>query len=575
MKKIVITKNNKGIAMITVMIAVAFISIIASAMLYTSTTNYVMKTANLRTKQNFYQTDGELVKVSSAIRNASMSAAKPLDFADSLKRTTGDTSKYDCGKIAALVYPSGVHGSGANAYVLDSEGDKIYFKTGNGTILKQTKTDDASIIDGVTRYTYKDFEVVQTNASGYQNSVKSDLIIDIYETSVPSGGAGGVGNMSLLLDANIVFDDDQFTSLTMTGNSFMISYGGAPVAWGSEGSFTPPGNAGIKMSSESRLNFYGEYNVVYGDIDLSGKASLVVYGNLTVYGDIKLSGNATLIMAGNGQIHMIGEPLPGRGTAVSDLYINGSNTASEAHNCYPSDLRSKIDKTLTKDDFKTFCSTINLNDGDATNDGLLKKILKKVSVDGSTQYITDATGNINGLSSASGKFNSATNDFRSLSLKDTYKYNGKNIGFGIIEGGYNANLNGAHEYLLCINNSVNTVKMTQPNTYTTFLGKKPLHFNVQHGVVLTKLGTSEFNYITAAKGDAEGAMYNNTDNPFNDITIQFVSGTWHGAIGDFFEADCNAYVDEMFNASTGGSSSGSKKYASAIYFKNYVRDDVE
>lgn len=551
--------NNKGVAMISVMIAIAFISIIATAMIYTSSTNYAMKSANIRAKENFYETDGELVKVSSSIRNNAMSGSNPGSYVDTLKRSTGDTSKYDCTKIVKAAYPTATVSGGVSDATITKDGDTIHFK-GNGTILKQTKSDDATIIDNVTRYTLKDFEVVQTNSAGFRNSVKTDVVFDIYETSVPSGGSGGVGNMSLLLDSNISASDTTFPSLTMTGNSFVTDYGTSTTSWGG-GTYTVPGTNGINMTSESRINFAGDYNVVYGDVHLSGSSSLCVYGDLTVYGDIYIDGNATLIMAGNGKIHLVDAVLPGRSSKPT---IHLGTGCSSAHNLYPSDLfiddaHNQIDY-ITEDAFKSFCSQLRLNDSDLTNDGLMKKIMKKVNIAGSNQYVTEITGvNINGI----------TGDGASLKTD----YMGRNIGYFMLKPGYSGNLNGGLDNYLYFSSTNETVTMTQNNVNTTYICRKPLNFGVEHGVVLTKLGTAEFNYITAAKGDAESAVYNTTDNPFNDVTINFSSGSYTGKIGDFFEADCNTYVDEMFNISTGGSSSGSKKYASTIYFKSYDRDN--
>ncbi len=557
-------RNNKGVAMISVMIAIAFISVLVSAMLYMSVTNYAMKSANVRAKENFYETDGELVKVSSSIRNGAMSSSNPVNYIDEIKRSS-DNTKYDCEKIAKLVYPdtalgAQVKGSSSDAYV-EIDGDEIHFK-GNGSIVKQTKTEDPTIIDNVTRYKLTGFEVSQTNASGFSNSVKSDITIDIYETSVTGGGSGGVGNMSLLLDSTITLDGDKLPSLTMTGNTFIVSYGT------NNGSYTVPGEKALYMKSESRVNMVGDYNVVYGDIYLEGKASLCVYGDLTVYGDIILSENATLVLAGNGAIHMVKDTLPGK-TVATDLKISG---AAE-HHLFPTDLKDKIDKSLTLEDFDKFAEFLNLKNGSTDDDGLLKKILQPVSVSGvGTVYITDVTKNINDVGGDS-NFTKGSTDFFTLTVSGDKEFDGRSVGFGMIPANYDANLNGGHQNLLVINNSRKKVIMTKNAEYTTFLGVTPLKFDVQHGVILTKLGTSEFNYITAAKGDTESAYYTGADNPFNNIKITFDGGSYTGAVGDFFKSDCNSIVDEMFSISNGESLTGSKKYASTIYFKDYSRDN--
>lgn len=49
--------NNKGAALVTVIVVVAFLSIIGTIILYASGTNFYMKTTDMKTKENFY--DGE------------------------------------------------------------------------------------------------------------------------------------------------------------------------------------------------------------------------------------------------------------------------------------------------------------------------------------------------------------------------------------------------------------------------------------------------------------------------------------------------------------------------------------
>ena len=577
-------KNNKGVAMISVMIAIAFVSILASAMLYTSYMNYSMKSANLRSKENFYETDGELVKVTTSIRNNSMSATDPVNFVDSsLKRDSGDTTKYSCKKIALLVYPTSlpgsptIYGGDTSCYIQTANHDTITFKTGSGTVNKQTKTDDASIPDGVTRYTLKDFTVTQTSAQGFENSVKTDIVFDVFQTETPSGGAGGVGNMSMLLDSHISTDSGQFPSLTMTGNTFLTAYDGI-VTWNG-GSYTAPGtysttaansHTAVKMTTESKMNFSGEHNVIFGDVYLSGSSSLTINGDLTVFGDIYIDGNATLIMAGKGKLYMMDEALPGRTAAPSIKFGTG---ASAAHNLYPSNLESQITK-VSKDKYVAFSDYLNLSNNDASDDGLLKKILKPVTIGGSSVYITNVANNINGYVYDTSKFTTNTDDFTSLYLSGS-GFMGRNVGFGIVPYSYNANLNKSHSNLLMISSSPNANPMTQNAERTTYIGATPLTFNVQHGVILTKLGTPEFNYITAAKGDAESAKYNTSSNPFNNIKINYVDYSYTGAVGDFFEKECNTYVDQMFALGAGSSSGGTKKYASTIYFKDYNRDTEE
>ena len=591
--KRLVFRNNKGVAMITVMIAIAFISILGTAMLYSSAKNYAMKSSNLRSKENFYETEGELVKVTSAIRNTSMSDSDPVTYIESNLKSATDGTKYSCKSIAQLVYPSGttISGNDSSCYFDTSNGDRIYFKydsTGSedGKIYKQTKADLSSIPDNVTRYTLKNFVISQTSAQGFENSVKTDIVFDVYVSESAGGSSGGVGNMSLLLDSYIETTSSQLPSLTMTGNTYLTSYSGT-ATWNG-GTYTCPGkcnpndgsgNPAVKITTESKINFAGEHNVVFGDIYLSGKGSLYVNGDLTVFGDIIISGNATLIVAGNGKIYMMnkpGEVLPGRSNPSSIIF---KGSASASHNLYPSDLQSKI-VPVDKAKYIEFSNYLNLSNASTADDGLLKKILKPVNINGSNILITDCNANINGygsdpgiacsLTSVASSISKTSNDFPALYYND---FMGQQIGFSMIPYSYNANINGAHTRVLLISASPNKNPFVNNAEYTTYIGAKPIAFNIQHGIILTKLGTAEFNYITAAKGDAVSSIYNDdSKNPFNNIKINFSTGEYSCKIGNFFQADCNKYVDEMFALGSNGGSTGTKSYASTIYFKDFARD---
>lgn len=587
--KRLVFRNNKGVAMVTVMIAIAFISILGTAMLYSSAKNYAMKSSNLRSKENYYETEGELVKVTAAIRNTSMSDSDPVTYIDNNLKNPTNTTKYSCKKIAELVYPTGttITGNDSSCYIETANHDKIYFKyntsvSSSGDITKKTKANDSSIPENVTRYTLKDFCISQTSAQGFENSVNTDIVFDVYVSESGGGSSGGVGNMSLLLDSYISTASKKFPSLTMTGNTFLTSYEGT-TSWNG-GTYTAPGkhtsnNDAVSITTESKINFAGEHNVVFGDIYLSGAASMYVNGDLTVFGDIYINGNATLIVAGEGKIYMVNKPgelLPGR-SAPSSIKFSGG--ASASHNLYPSDLASKIE-SVDKAKYIAFSDYLNLSNSSTSDDGLLKKILKPVNVNGSNIYITQCNANINGndsdpgikctLSSVSSQISRTNNDFPALYYND---FMGQQIGFSMIPYSYNANINGAHKRVLLISASPNSNAFVENAEYTTYIGSKPLTFDVHHGVIFTKLGTSEFNYITAAKGDAESSRYNDdSKNPFNNIKICFSTGDYNCKIGNFFQSDCNKYVDEMFALGSNGGSTGTKKYASTIYFNNFARD---
>ncbi len=59
--------GNKGSAMVVVIIAMAFIGILASVLMYTAMLNYQMKVNNLKAKDNFYSAESVLDEIKMGI----------------------------------------------------------------------------------------------------------------------------------------------------------------------------------------------------------------------------------------------------------------------------------------------------------------------------------------------------------------------------------------------------------------------------------------------------------------------------------------------------------------------------
>ena len=59
--------DNKGSAMVVVIIAMAFIGILASVLMYMSLLNYQMKVNNLKAKDNFYSAETVLDEIRTAM----------------------------------------------------------------------------------------------------------------------------------------------------------------------------------------------------------------------------------------------------------------------------------------------------------------------------------------------------------------------------------------------------------------------------------------------------------------------------------------------------------------------------
>ena len=322
--------NNKGAALVSVMIAITFISIVATTLLVISLNNYQMKVVNSQSKSNFYETEQRINVVTAQVRNAIPGSTDVNGSIGALVNGgtgvdySGASFNYTADKIAELAFPGAtVVSSGSNATV-SSDGDTFTFYPGTVTVVQQTNGKKITM----NNVTIK--QVANDDKGGYENTIKTD--INFYVEIAQGGGAsGGVGSCAFLLDSNIRIDaGDKASRLNITGNTIMGQY-----TYVSSGSYTTTFKNGaelatpqtlsqystpakmaktykadgtvdkvtrddnnykkavIYLNDTSFMNFNSDNNVILGDIFLKDKSVLnILDGSFTVYGDIFVADNA-------------------------------------------------------------------------------------------------------------------------------------------------------------------------------------------------------------------------------------------------------------------------------------------
>ncbi len=581
----IINKNNKGVALITVMVTILFLSIVATAMLYISMTNYSMKYSNIKGKQNFYDADASLVKAMSGIRNQTMKASDPKTQINQLKTNPSDSScnTYSVSEIAKLAYPNpsgSTYTVSGNTVILDPgptgnpsfNKEKVVFSSDGSN---EIKSQDMG--NGVTKFTFKGIKITKTSKDGYKNTVKTDLVFDILESTSSSSASGGVGNMSLLLDSSVNCTNSSFKCMTLEGNVFMADYKSSSSSWKDGHSYFGPGTAALNISTESKLNLKGDNNVVYGDINLSNGGSVVVYGSLTVYGDIKLDNKSTFVIADGGKLYMADSVLPGR---TNQTKITGNNT-----------IPSSVPITRLKDEqFTNFCKAIGNYDATSKNDiGLINQIFVKVPKFNNRRIVDCKYNEITMQNPSSSNLEIKNVDkgrgYMNKSSYKPFKNMNYSFGFNIVPcTNDTSSMNGGYTHLLLIflktGDPKGKIVFQESNPFTTIIARDPIDGKQAHCVTMSKVGTDEFNFMTAAKGDTESDIYNdNSKNPYNSINFILKGDGISGeskvngfAFGSIFASTCNKSVDDMFGASTNGTGTAGKSYISAMNFSNYERD---
>ena len=568
--------NNKGIAMITIIIAVAFVSVIGSALLYISYMNFQMKVLNLNSKTNYYETDGELMKVTAGIRNAINTPTDIEALLPGLVQDGTDTSLYTTSTVKlegvdGILGKSGILNSGTER--VDANHDKYIYSVGGA--------EKRAVSDTLTTYTIKNLMIKQISSDGYSNSVKTNLEIKVLKQTGGSGGKKGLGECSMLSDCPVEVDANNFSFLTLLGDSFFASYnyGSSGNEFGTfpgdtgTGSYTKPGvygsgKPGLLVQSEGKINLESDYLVVYGDLVLKDKACLNINkGNLTVYGDIYILDSALLVCSG--EIYMAEHALPGRGEPScfkSGIGVKATKDYLKKHLYYGGsfDDAPYVGKKVSDDSFKGFCATLDLNNADKDDDGVAKKLCKKFkikSTDSNEYSIFDFT-------------NEPTTSIST-------SYYGENCGVAFFKGGADVgNLSQWTNYICFIakgNGGTTSVKAS--NVTSTFVSVTPIKFDVQSGVYLSKLGSNMMNYLTIPHDQTTAAYYDESIHNFElnwngkmpGITTD-AAGKGKFSAGDFLQDTKDATIQNMWSQSVNSSGGTTVTYINSALFKDYVKD---
>jgi hypothetical protein len=562
MKKI----NNKGAALVSVMIAITFISIVATTLLVISLNNYQMKVVDLQSKSNFYETEQRINVVTTQLRDVIPGTTDVNGSIGNLVNGgsgvdySGASFAYNADKIAALAFPGeSVSGSSSSATVT-YDGDTFTFYPGTVTVTQKTNGKQITINDVTVK------QVANDNKGGYENTIKTD--INFYVEIAQGGGAsGGVGSCAFLLDSNIRIDaGDKASRLNITGNTIMGQY-----TYVSSGSYTTTFKNGaelatpqtinqysvptymsktksgdtvskvtrdntnyqkaiIYLNDTSFMNFNSDNNVILGDIFLKDKSVLnILDGSFTVYGDIFVADNAAFVCNGDLKLGY-----------NSNIYkVDGSGNCTKVSTS--DKTKNIIFTSLTKLDQKNYdkiADHLKLFDNISTNDGVIVNILKKHPT--LNKYCYQAA---DAYQTKSDK----------LCTFDGIDY------YAVYPAG-DLNQNYANE-LIFVNDKVNNgyVKVVSNVPNSTIISRKNVYAYDTHNICVSKMGDRAFNYILS---NASCKIKFKPDGG-NETTV---------SIKDFFDANCNTFVTTVFNLGSGTTGATPVPTRTAVGFSDWTKE---
>lgn len=584
------SKNNKGAALVSIMIAITFISIIASTLLLISFNNYKMKVVNSTSKENFYEVEQDINVLTAKVRTM-VDTTNTDNLETKIRSELGGSNTattYTAEKIKNLLYPSETLFHTTDGYYVeidnplpDSSGnvtkDKFFIKSG-GAIDKIDRTGGYEIV-------LRDIEIKQVNAQGYESKIKTD--IHFFAQKGSSGGvAGGIGECSFLLDNGVEVDAiDQYNASGSTGTHVDI-YGNcilgkytlvnesfstttlSPNKNGTQHStgtyLTKNGNSISTSNTEKQkavillhdcavLNVLSDNCVIVGDIYLDGKSVMYVCNencNFTVIGNIYVAQSAAFMCSGNIKFK--------DGCGIYKVNNSGGLTSITSSNPSQNIIIKKGIGTLEVKEYEGLFDKLCLWDNNADNDGVMPNILVKNKKKYSSKTATTPSNTSNSAGYYCYEASEHRKDINESNPKVPKFYLfGRELHVVIPEN----DLNGGAEYtnsLILVRQSADSV-VSQTNAGSTFISKKAIKVTQTHNVCITNIGDQEFKKIRTG-----------------DYRIQMkMSGSneegWF-KVGDFFSTECDNFVQDVFGVVTGGDTASSTPAKTAVSYDKWEKN---
>ncbi len=174
--------DNSGVALITVIAVIGFISILATIILYVTGKNYYMKTTDINIKASFYTAETAMEKIKADLLAMSNDA-----FCEAYKDTmvnyvavSDQTTSESNFKAKFVSSFETVFDNKLTAYMTETKPYEAYFKTVVGTGYADGLTVDSATLTinaGEGHVIIEDFKLQYTSAEGYDTIIETDFMI--------------------------------------------------------------------------------------------------------------------------------------------------------------------------------------------------------------------------------------------------------------------------------------------------------------------------------------------------------------------------------------------------------------
>ncbi len=262
--------DNKGAALVTILIAVTFMTIMASSLMYMAYMNYLTKSMRYSATDNFYTDEFALDDLSTtlqetAARESTIDNAKNAVLAAVGDRNTGGFRAYTNDDVAALIGVASQEATiSVNCALEDTSGNL---------------TEDSLIVDD-DYIKLRGVRITATTPEGYKSTITSDVTIS-FPSTIP--GTMDINDFSVITDSPLVFNNGG--ARYFSGNVFAQKTGTS-------------GGTALKVDNNTVVGLLSQQVMIVGDVEVTGNSTLHVTGNMTVYGKITVDAGSALICSG-------------------------------------------------------------------------------------------------------------------------------------------------------------------------------------------------------------------------------------------------------------------------------------
>ena len=275
--------NNKGAAMVTVLIAVSFIIILATSLLYMAYMNYITKGLKYGSTDNFYVDEFALDDLATTIQQTAANASGMADAIDDIKTRAGVYTA----STGAVCYD---HASMAAMIQVASKEATISVNTAVSVNAAGVPVSSNFVQDG-NQIKFLGVQITATTEDGYQSTITSDIILGF-----PGSGVGDmdVNDFSVITDSPVTVKTGD---VVMSGNVYMSR------------DFSSGDTSALHVMGTAAVEILSRRGIINGDIVVDEGGVLCITGIVTVIGDVKVNG--VLICSGDlkatGEVREIGD----------------------------------------------------------------------------------------------------------------------------------------------------------------------------------------------------------------------------------------------------------------------------